>query len=101
MDSIFKSIKESIQKLSQKTDEVTRVGRLKIGIIATKRDLERKMIVLGGKVYDLVEEETTINIKKHPDIEMVIKEIKEMEQKLDKLKKEVERIKMEEGVDLD
>lgn len=101
MDSIFKSIKDSIQKLSQKTDEVTRVGRLKIGIIATKRDLERKMIVLGGKVYDLVEEETTINIKKHPDIEMVIKEIKEMEQKLDKLKKEVERIKMEEGVDLD
>ena len=64
MDSIFKSIKDSIQKLSQKTDEVTRVGRLKIGIIATKRDLERKMIVLGGKVYDLVEEETTINILK-------------------------------------
>jgi hypothetical protein len=101
MQSLLQSIRESVKKISQKTDEMTRVGRLKIAIIATKRDLEKKMIELGGKVYELGKEEAIIDIKKHYDLEMVITEINEMEQKLDKLKKEVERIKIEEGVDLD
>ena len=101
MHSLLQSIKDSIQKISDKTDEVTRVGRLKIAIIATKRDLEKKMIELGGKVYELSKEKENININEYTDIESVIKEIKEKEQKLNKLKKEVERIKEEDGVDLD
>ena len=101
MHSLLQSIRDSIQKISDKTDEVTRVGRLKIAIMATKRDLEKKMVELGGKFYELLKEKATINIKEHPDIEAVIKEINEKEQKLNKLKREVERIKFEDGVDLD
>jgi type I site-specific restriction-modification system R (restriction) subunit len=101
MHTLLQSIRESIQKISQKTDEMTRVGRLKIAIIATKRDIEKKMIELGDKIYQLAKEEELIDLKKHSDIETVIKEINEMEQKLDKLKREVERIKIEDGVDLD
>jgi hypothetical protein len=101
MHSLLQSIRDSIQKISNKTDEVTRVGRLKIAIMATKRDLEKKMIELGGKFYELLKEKATININEHPDIAAVIKEINEKEQKLNKLKREVERIKIEDGVDLD
>jgi ABC-type oligopeptide transport system ATPase subunit len=101
MSSLLHSIKESLQKISQRTDEITRVGRLKIAIIATNRDIEKKMIELGGKVYELVKKEEIIDLKKHADIEMLIEEIKKLEQKLDKVKNEVERIKIEDGVDLD
>jgi ABC-type oligopeptide transport system ATPase subunit len=101
MPSLLQTIRESIQKISQKADEMTRVGRLKIAIIATKRDVEKKKIELGGKIYELGKKGEIIDLTKHPDLETVIKEINEMEQKLDKLNKEVERIKIEDGVDLD
>jgi hypothetical protein len=91
-ESLKKNVQEGIHTVSEKTDELTRIGRLKIEIIAVKRDIEKSFIELGGRVYELLKSEKKISLTKDQQINTVADKISGYEDRLHQLEEDVEKI---------
>ena len=92
-NKIKKSMSESYQNLSDKTGEMTQIGRLKIEIIARKRDIEKAFIELGGRVYHNVEEKKEDDILSDQRIKKLVKDIRALELKLKSLEIKIEQVR--------
>ena len=88
-----KGVSDGIRNLSEKTEEMTKIGRLKIEIIAVKRDIEKAFIELGGRVYHQVEEKNEKEIFSDQRINKLIKDIKSLEVKLTNLEEKIQRVR--------
>ena len=92
-NKIKKSMSEGYQNLSEKTGEMTQIGRLKIEIISLKRDIEKAFIELGGRVYHNLEEKHEDDLLSDQRIKKLVKDIKSIELKLKTLEKKVEQVR--------
>ena len=81
-----------MQTVSEKTEELSKIGRLKIQIIAVKRDIEKNFTDLGGRVYEMLNSRSKTGVDKDPEIIGIVAAIKELEKKLEKLEENVEAI---------
>jgi predicted RNase H-like nuclease (RuvC/YqgF family) len=98
-NSISKMVVESYNNISDKAEEVTKIGRVKIEIIATKRDIEKLFVELGGRFYNDFGNNSTA-IYKDKEIKNLIAQIKEKEEHLEFLNNKIDKIKKEDGIDL-
>ena len=98
-NSLSKLVVEGYNNISDKAEEVTKIGRIKIEIIATKRDIEKLLVELGGRFYNTFEDKKT-DLRKDEDILKLIDQVKEKEEQLDVLKKKIDKIKKEEGIEV-
>jgi hypothetical protein len=87
-----KKFQEGVQTVSEKTEELTRIGRLKLQIIAVKRDIEKSFTELGGRTYEILISANKKEIEKNPDIGSIVDEIREQEMKLQQLETDVKEI---------
>jgi predicted AlkP superfamily phosphohydrolase/phosphomutase len=92
-NKLKKSMSEGYQNLSEKTGEMTQIGRLKIEKIALKRDIEKAFIELGGRVYHNLEEKHEDDILSDQSIKKLVKDIKSMELKLKSLEIKIEQVR--------
>lgn len=99
IDSLSKLVVEGYQNISEKADEVTKIGRTKIEIIAAKRDIEKLFVELGGRFYNNFNSKK-IDLYQDKEILELISQIKEKENELEKLKEKIDRIKKEDGIDI-
>ena len=90
---IKKSMADGYMNLSEKTGEMTQIGRLKIEMIALKRDIERAFIELGGRVYHGLEEKNDDDILADLRIKKLVKDIQALELKLKALEQKVEKVR--------
>ncbi len=90
---IKKGMSEGFQNLSEKTGEMTQIGRLKIEIIAVKRDIEKAFIELGGRVYHNLEEKHEDDILSDQRIKKLVKDVKALELKLRTLEEKIEQVR--------
>jgi hypothetical protein len=91
-DSLKKGLSEGIKTVSAKTEEYTKIGRLKIEVIAVKRDIEKNLIEFGGKIYHQLNKNTSVDISKDDDLNDLVNQIKSFEKKLKKLEKDIQNI---------
>jgi len=98
--NVKKRLQGGIQSATDKTSEYTKIGRIKIDILGIKKEIEEKLIELGGRLYHLVSEEQSFEITKDKYLLQLIEQIKELEKELEKYDNELKRIKSAEGVDL-
>jgi len=99
--NIKKGFMEGIQSASDKTSEYTRIGRIKIDILGVKKEIEEKLLELGGRLYDQIAEKRNYDIQNDKYILQLIEQIKELEIELKKYNHELNRIKADEGIDLE
>jgi hypothetical protein len=99
--SLRKNLSDGIKKVSAKTEELTQIGRLKIEVIAVKRDIEKSFIELGGRVYHQLDEDGTYDVRKDENIQRLVKTIKDFEKKMKKLEKEIENVQSEGKIKLE
>ena len=92
-NKIKKSMTDGYKNLSEKTGEMTQIGRLKIEMIALKRDLEKAFIELGGRVYHGLEEKRENDILTDLTIIKLVKDIKALEINLKTLEQKVEKVR--------
>lgn len=92
-EKIKKGMSEGFQNLSAKTGEMTQIGRLKIEIIAVKRDIEKAFIELGGRVYHNLEEKHEDDILSDHRIKKLVKDIKALELRLRTLEEKIEQVR--------
>lgn len=100
-DNIKKGFLEGIHSATDKTSEYTKIGRIKIDILGVKKEIEEKLLELGGRLYDQVAEKSNYNIENDKFIMQLIEQIKELEKELKKYGEELKRIKVTDGIDLD
>lgn len=95
------SFVSGVKNISVKTEELTRVGRLKLEIIALKRNLEQMMIELGGVVYHQMDNGDDESLAVSGQMRQLADRIKKLEVKLDGLKEKLELIRKENGIDIE
>lgn len=100
-DSLSKAIKKGYNEISEKAEEVTKIGRIKLEIVATKRDIEKIFVELGGKYYEKYESSSKSKMFKDADVKELVEKVKGKEEKLRQLKEKLEVLRREEGVNLD
>ncbi|MFQ5606164.1 MAG: hypothetical protein ACE5HS_23075, partial [bacterium] len=61
-DDIAKTIREGVDTVVEKTEELTKIGMIKMDIINIKRNVDKNFSELGGKVYHLLVEENKAQI---------------------------------------
>lgn len=93
LNKISKGISEGFRNISEKTGEMTKIGRLKIEIIALKRDIEKAFIELGGRVYHNFVEKQETDIQSDQKINKLIKEINSYERRLKTLEEKIEQVR--------
>lgn len=90
---IKKGMSEGLQNISDKTGEMTQIGRLKIEIIALKRDIEKAFIELGGRVYHQWGEKQKDDLQSDQRVKKLIKDIKTLETRLKSLQSKIDQVR--------
>ena len=94
---LWKSIKtkfgDSVKFAGNKTVKMTNIGRIKIDVLALKKEIEEKLVELGGRIYKSEIKDNTINLKPDKAIMQLIEQIKELESELNDYKVALEKIK--------
>jgi hypothetical protein len=74
-----KKFKTGISAVYRKADELTRIGKLRLEIVAVKRDIEKAFIEMGGRLYHQISEESRYDTKDDPQIEIKIYSVTEIQ----------------------
>ncbi len=98
-NSLSKIVVEGYNNISDKAEEVTKIGRIKIEIIAAKRDIEKLFVELGGRFYNNFDSKKN-ELFNDKEIIKLIEKVKEKESELDVLKKKIEKVKKEDGIEV-
>lgn len=88
MESLWEKVKHGFILAAERTDELTKIGKLKLDIIATHRKIRQQFEELGGRTYEL----TKSGKRKKPltddeDVAKLIKAIQCFEKQLSKEEK--------------
>jgi len=94
-DDIKKNVSEGVTFVSKKTDEYTRIGKLKVDILSINRNLDKAFTDLGRGVYRLLNKAGKEDITKNDMINKLVSKIKTHEKALEARKKEIEKVKKE------
>lgn len=96
-ENLKKELIESLQTASAKTVEYTKIGKIKIDILGVKKEIEEKLLELGGRVYHSIVEEKDNEINKNVQIRHLIEQVKELESELNRNNEELNRIRKKVG----
>lgn len=91
-NDIAKTVRDSVDSVVSKTEELTKIGKIKIEIISIKRNIEKQFAELGGTVYHLIDEKKT-SIPSNADVKEIVEKVKKLEQQLNAKKEELEKVK--------
>jgi hypothetical protein len=94
-ENLKKGLEQGIKTITEKTEELTELGRLKLEILSIKREIEKYFVELGGRIYQLMKEDKTEDIKQNVEINGLVEKIKVEENKLDEYSKKLEKLKKE------
>ena len=97
-DDIARTIKEGVDTVVEKTEELTKIGKTKVDILNIKRNVEKNFTELGGRVYHLVVEEKKTQVASDKEVKDIIESIKLLERELQHKKEELDSIRKKETV---
>ena len=92
-ENLKKGLETGIKTITEKTEELTELGRLKLEILSTKRELEKYFIELGGRIYQLMKENETGDVSKNNEIKNLVEKIRTEEKKMDELNSRLDKVK--------
>lgn len=95
MSALLDSIREGLELVIDKTEEYSRIGKLKVDIFGIKRNIERQFVELGGRVYELMTAEQTPDIRKDEECKKIVETVKSLEKQLQDKEAEIEKVKAE------
>lgn len=94
-EDLMNFFKKGVSTVAKKTDEYTKIGKIKVDIIGIKRDIDKKLNELGGKTYQLIAEDNNTKVASNEEIKTIIVNVRELNQKLEDKKNELEMVREE------
>ncbi len=95
-ENLKKGLEQGIKTITEKTEELTEMGRLKLEIMSVKREIEKDFVELGGRVYQLIKENKDNNLSHSTEIKALVEKVKVEEKKLDEYNIKWENMKKDE-----
>ena len=94
-EDIRDGIRDGIELFVDKTEEYTKIGKLKVDILGIKRNIEKLFSELGGRTYELLSNDEKSDVAADSEVERLVQNLKEQEEKLDAKKNEIKIVKEE------
>ena len=94
-DDLTSMFKRGVSVVAKKTDEYTKIGKIKVDIIGIKRDIEKQFNALGAKVYQLIVEENNSKIASNEDIKEILDKVSGLNKSLNEKKDDLEKVREE------
>ena len=98
-DKIKKSVVEGASYAAEKTEEYTKLGKMKIEILNLKRKISSNFSNLGGITYEAIKAESTEDELKSDKVTALIDTIDKLEGELEATEKQYEDLSKKEGAD--
>lgn len=95
IDDLSNVLKRGITTIARKTDEYTKIGKIKVDIIGIKRDIDKKFNELGAKTYQLIVEQNNPKVAANEEVQKLIEDVKSLNKQLQDKKEELERVREE------
>ncbi len=92
-ERIRKSVAEGVSVAAEKTEELTKLGKLKFEILNTKRKISKTFTELGSMNYDAFKGGKSNEIAKSSEVKDLINTIKELEAELDGIEQKFDEMK--------
>jgi hypothetical protein len=93
METLWEKVKHGFIIAAEKTDELTKIGKLKLDIIATHRKIRQNFEELGGRAYELLKTGRSKKpVRGDKEISQIIRKIKDLEKDLAKQEKEIKKL---------
>lgn len=94
-EDIKKTVMEGVTIATEKTEEYTKIGKVKVEILSVKRNVEKAFAQLGGEVYTLLVDKKVTDVAGNPKVKQLIEKINGLKKSLKAKEKEIEAIKKE------
>ncbi len=88
-----KGLRTGYKTASDKTVQLTRIGRIRVELLAVKKEIEELMLELGGRVYEDALESSGNSVRIDQDMQRNIERIKSLQEELDILQDRLEKVK--------
>ena len=99
MASLWEDVKNAIVDgyvyAADKAEEVSQIGKARIEILSLNRKIARSMSEIGGRVFELVEQDEKASVTDDETIVEHIDRIRGCQSEIKRLEKEIETIKAE------
>ncbi len=93
METLWEKVKKGFMLAAERTDELTKIGKLKLDIVATHRNIARQFEELGGRTYELVKSgKRKKPVTDDKDVAALIKQIRVLEKQLNKEEKALKQL---------
>jgi len=94
-EDIKKTVKEGFSTAAEKTEEYTKIGKLKVDILNIKRNIDKTYTDLGRDVYSLIKGAQKNDLAKNEKVAKHIKQIDELKAKLKAKEAEIDAVRKE------
>ncbi len=88
-EDVKKGLKDTVTYVTEKTEELTSIGKLKMDIAGLGRKTDKKFNELGKLVYTKMEKEEGIVLDSDDDVKKIITEIETFEKEINDKEKEL------------
>lgn len=92
-NKIRKGLVSGFNSASDLTSEYTKIGRIKIEILGIKKEIEEKMLELGGRIYHDFNLNKEIDIKENEKVRLLVEQIRILDENLKEQEEALDRIK--------
>lgn len=79
----------------EKSEELTKVGKIKLDIMGINKNIDRTYRDLGERVYQMITGEINFDVANDPKVKELISRMKSLEDELKLKEEELERVKEE------
>jgi hypothetical protein len=90
-EDVKKGILAGLRTAGEKAAELSRIGKIKIDIFSVKKEIEDKLVELGGRVYEYMVKNDPSSIHTDHTILSLVGELKELEAELNRYTEELEK----------
>ena len=94
-ENIKQKLKEGVTVAAEKTEEYTKIGKIKVEILNINRNIDKTFTNLGKEVYTLIDKKKTSGISNNKKVTELIAKINELKSSLAAKEAEIEAIKQE------
>jgi len=94
-NDVKKTVKEGFTVATEKTEEYTKIARVKVDILAKKKDLDRAFRDLGEKAFDHLNAGKKTPLGQGSDVKTLIEQIQTLKKAIKDKEAEIEKIKKE------
>ena len=81
-EKVKKSIAEGYTVAAEKTEELSKLGKLKLDMLNIKHNISKQFTELGGAVYEASKAGKASQVMKSEEVEKAIESIKTLEEEL-------------------